>query len=173
MQRIKLVSPDKAYMEQVLNYKKEFIENHEDFAGSGGLRLTSDYDEWLTMLDDNSSDATVRDGLVPASTYLAVTIEDHQLVGMIDIRHRLNEYLENFGGHIGYSIKRSERRQGYATEMLKLALDECKKLQISTVLVTCDKENIGSVKTIINNGGQLINEVPEDYRITQRYHIHL
>ncbi len=173
MQRIKLVSPDKAYMEQVLNYKKEFIENQEDFAGSGGLRLTSDYDEWLTMLVDNSCDATVREGLVPASTYLAVTIEDNQLVGMIDIRHRLNDYLENFGGHIGYSIKRSERKQGYATEMLNLALDVCKNLQISPVLVTCDKENLGSAKTIINNGGQLINEVPEDYRITQRYHIHL
>ena len=57
--------------------------------------------------------------------------------------------------------------------MLNLALDVCKSLQISPVLVTCDKENLGSAKTIINNGGQLINEVPEDYRITQRYHIHL
>ena len=87
---------------------------------------------------------------------------------MIDIRHRLNDYLLNFGGHIDYSVRKSERQKGYATEMLALALIECMKLNIKRVLITCDKDNIASAKTIINNGGIL-----EGSGITQRYWINL
>lgn len=87
---------------------------------------------------------------------------------MIDIRHRLNDYLLNFGGHIGYSVRKSERQKGYTTEMLALALIECMKLNIKRVLITCDKDNIASAKTIINNGGIL-----EGSGITQRYWINL
>ena len=64
---------------------------------------------------ENLNEKTVRDGLVPATTYMAVSTNDGRLIGMIDIRHRLNDYLLNFGGHIGYSIRKSERMQGYAT----------------------------------------------------------
>lgn len=92
---------------------------------------------------------------------------------MIDIRHRLNEYLLQFGGNIGYSVRPSQRRKGYATEMLALALEECRKLGIDRALVTCDKTNIGSAKTIQKNGGVLENEVLEGDRITQRYWIGL
>ena len=96
---------------------------------------------------------------------------------MIDIRHRLNEGLLRFGGNIGYSVRPCCRRQGYATQMLALALEECRKMQMQEVLVTCNKENIGSAKTIQKNGGVLENEVAgkengED-RITQRYWITL
>ena len=100
-----------------------------------------------------------------------------KLIGMIDIRHRLNEGLLRFGGNIGYSVRPCCRRQGYATQMLALALEECRKMQMQKVLVTCNKENIGSAKTIQKNGGVLENEVAgkengED-RITQRYWITL
>ena len=92
---------------------------------------------------------------------------------MIDIRHRLNEYLLQFGGNIGYSVRPSQRRKGYATEMLALGLEECRKLGLDRALVTCDKTNIGSAKTIQKNGGVLENEVLEGDRITQRYWIAL
>ena len=92
---------------------------------------------------------------------------------MIDIRHRLNDYLLNFGGHIGYSVRKSERQKGYATEMLNLALKECVNLGIKKVLITCDKNNVASAKTIINNGGKLENEIAKEDRITQRYYITL
>lgn len=94
---------------------------------------------------------------------------------MIDIRHRLNEFLLNFGGNIGYSVRKSERRKGYATEMLKLALKKCIELNIKKVLITCNKDNIGSAKTIISNGGILENEIfdPDDNKMTQRYWITL
>ena len=79
----------------------------------------------------------------------------------------------NFGGYIGYSIRKSERKQGYATEMLALALKECANLNMSKVLITCDKGNIASAKTMINNGAILENEIPEENGITQRYWITL
>ena len=95
------------------------------------------------------------------------------MVGAVNIRHDLNEYLLKYGGHIGDGVRPSERRKGYATKMIYLALKECKKLKIKRVLLVCDKNNIGSAKSIINNGGILENEVINDDKIIQRYWIDL
>ena len=94
-------------------------------------------------------------------------------MGAVNIRHYLNESLLLNGGHIGDGIRPSERRKGYATAMIGLALEECKKLGIDKVLMVCDKENIGSAKSIINNGGVLENEVVVDGVTEQRYWITL
>ena len=75
------------------------------------------------------------------------------------------------GGHIGDGVRPSERRKGIATQMIALALDECKKLGIDKVLMVCDKNNIGSAKSIINNGGLLENEIEVDGIVKQRYWI--
>jgi predicted acetyltransferase len=90
---------------------------------------------------------------------------------MIDIRHYLNDYLLRIGGNIGYSVRASERRKGYAKEMLRLALLKCRKLDLEKVLITCFKHNIASAKTIIANGGILENEITDEDGITQRYWI--
>ena len=173
MNRLKLVLPTPEYKEQLLDYKREFIENGDSMDGTAGLRNAETFEEWYSTFCDNLKEDTVREGLVPATTYMAISTDAGRLIGMIDIRHRLNEYLLNFGGHIGYSVRKSERQQGYATEMLELALIECVKLKIKKVLITCDKENVASVKTMINNGAKLENEIPEGNRITQRYWINI
>ena len=92
-------------------------------------------------------------------------------LGAVNIRHYLNEALLLNGGHIGDGIRPSERRKGYATQMIGLALGECRKHGIEKVLMVCDKENIGSAKSIMNNGGVLENEVVVDGVTEQRYWI--
>lgn len=82
----------------------------------------------------------------------------------------LNEQLLRLSGHIGYGIRPTERRKGYAAAMLKLALEKCRDMEIKQVLITCDKDNIASAKTIIANKEVLENELVEDnVNIVQRY----
>ena len=173
MNRLKLVLPTVEYKAEIMNYKREFIENGDSMDGTGGLRNSKDFEEWYSAVRDNLKEETVREGLVPATIFIAISNDDGRLIGMIDIRHRLNDYLLNFGGHIGYSVRKSERQKRYATEMLALALAECMKLNIKRVLITCDRDNVASAKTIINNGGILENEILEGNGITQRYWINL
>lgn len=172
MNKLKLILPTPEYKTQIMNYKREFIENEEGMHGTSGLRSADSFEEWYKSVLNNLKEETVKEGLVPASTYIAISTEDNRLVGMINVRYRLNDGLLKTGGHIGYSVRKSERNKGYATMMLALALDEYKNLGFDRVLITCDKDNIASSKTIINNGGILENEIWENNtNIVQRYWI--
>ncbi len=173
MNNLQLIFPNQEHKLMILDYKNEFILNNDSMDGSSGLRDYDDYNEWLDKLNNQLKEETTPKNLVPSTTLLAIRKSDNKMVGIIDIRHKLNNYLFNFGGHIGYSIRKSERRKGYAKEMLNLALAECKKLSIDKILITCDSKNIGSYKTILGNNGVLENEIPENDRITQRYWINL
>ena len=134
MEAIALIIPETEHEKQILDYKNEFESNGDSMDGTAGLQKFIDLEEWFLLLIDNSFEETVRDGFVPASTYLAVRLCDNRIIGMVDIRHRLNDYLLYFGGHIGYSVRKSERRKGYAKEMLCLALEKCKEVNIKKVL---------------------------------------
>lgn len=173
MSTLKLILPTAKYKDQIMEYRKEFIDNNESMDGTSDLRNAKSFEEWNNNIVDNMNEKTVRKGFVPSNIYIAISKDDECLIGMIDIRHRLNDYLLNYGGHIGYSVRKSERQKGYATEMLELALRECEKLGIKKVLLTCDKDNIASEKTIIKNGGILEDEVQEENTVVQRYWINL
>ena len=128
-----------------------------------------DFDAYLKSLEESEP----KEGYVPASTFFAHDRERDILVGAVDIRHSLNEALLLDGGHIGDGVRPSERRKGYATAMIALALDECRKLGIEKVLMVCNKENTGSAKSIQNNGGVLENEINVEGETVQRYWIQL
>lgn len=173
MGTLKLILPTTKYKDDIMAYKEEFIRNNESMDGTSGLRNAKSFEEWHKVVLDNLNKETVREGLVPATTYIGISSRGKRLIGMIDIRHYLNDYLFQYGGHIGYSVKKSERKKGYASEMLRLALKECRNLGLKEVLLTCDKENTPSKKTIKKCGGSLENEVRENGRITERYWINL
>lgn len=171
-QKIHLRQPEAFDREQVMAYRKEFLAIDSRMDGTCALNEYDDFDAWLANVRRYSSPETTPAGKVPATQYLALDENEH-LVGMVNLRHCLNDYLLEFGGHIGYSVRPADRKNGYAIQMLKLALDEAKALGIDRVRIACDRYNIASAKTIQANGGVLDGERydPQDSTLTQRYWI--
>ena len=172
---LKLIKLTKEYeaalAEMIDEWKKDQEINHTNHSPWAIFKNDChNFDYYLDNLEIKSEG----DGKVPDSVFFLLDEDRNRLLGAVNIRHYLNEYLLYEGGHIGDGIRPSERRKGYATEMIRLALIECKKLGMNKVLITCDRDNIGSAKSIINNGGILENEfVNSDGEIEQRYWITL
>lgn len=112
---------------------------------------------------------------VPALTYFYIREEDDEIVGMINLRLSLNDFLKLEGGHIGYCIKPTERRKHYATDMLSKALKVYEVLGINEVIISCDKCNVASANVIMNCNGELYSEFySETFKeVIQKYIIKL
>lgn len=106
-----------------------------------------------TVRTDRLEDTPRRPGYVPSSAWWWTDGEDY--LGRISVRHRLTPFLLEVGGHIGYDVRPSARRQGHATAMLQATLPLAHSLGIERALITCDHDNIGSRKVIEANGGVL------------------
>lgn len=165
---LKLVKLDWCYKEQLFEMMDEWYMADEKIVPYA-IRICDyhEFETYIHVIEVSKNDK----GFVPSSTYFCLDVSRNIFVGAVNIRHYLNEQLLLDGGHIGDGVRPSERRKGIATEMIALALEECKKLGIDKVLMVCDKDNIGSAKSIIKNGGVLENEVVVDGVIEQRYWI--
>lgn len=153
---IELLRPTAEYAEDIWQFRREFIENStgEDMGGCGKLRECTSAEEWLEQTERLTKPETCPEGFVTADTYIAVRQSDNKIVGIIDLRHNLNTpVLREWGGHIGYCVRPDERRKGYAKEMLRLALENSRKLGLERVMVTCHVGNTASERTILANGG--------------------
>lgn len=148
---IKLTKQYQQHLVEMLDEWTLYNESHDTNQSPGSIFKHDyhDFDYYLENLDLKEP----KEGNVPDSTFFLLDLDRDIFVGAINIRHYLNDYLLAHGGHIGDGVRPSERRKGYATVMIMLALKECKKLGINKVLMVCDKDNIGSRKSIINNGG--------------------
>lgn len=162
MEAIKLVIPTEEYLDQVWAYRQECREADSSMDGCGPLRSSKSKEQWLAHVRAYMDPATVPEGKVQATQFLSIRESDGRVVGMLQARHYFNEYLEKYAGHIGYSIRPDERRKGYGTEQLRLALTFCKEeLELDRVLITCKSGNEGSRRTILSCGGVYENTLHE------------
>ena len=166
-----LVKPKIAHYKAVMEADRDFERaGEEPYCGASGR---VGYMGWLLLLDRQSKPECMDYGSNPNEIYFLMDDEEKKIYGFGQLRPYDTVDVLTWAGHIGYSVRPSRRRQGYAVEMLRLGLEECRKLGIDRVLLTCDKTNIGSAKTIQHNGGVLENEIETPDRITQRYWIKL
>jgi predicted acetyltransferase len=164
-----------------MEFREQYLLFYEDWKSSGEdivpWVVEQDPSNFETLLEflysEDSEEKLTNSAWVPHSTYWLMN-EENRLVGAVNIRHRLNEKLLNGGGHIGYGISPSFRRRGYASALLSQTLEIAKKLSLDKVLLVCDKDNVGSEKTILKQGGIFESEFTEDDgNIVKRFWISL
>ncbi|MCE4956429.1 GNAT family N-acetyltransferase [Macrococcoides caseolyticum] len=162
MTYLKLVRPTIEHKEDILKYKQEFKATKEVIHGSSSLHKFDNFDEWFEKVQHSDNLERIPHGMVPATQFLCVNAQN-KIVGMVNIRHYLNDFLIQIGGHVGYSVRPDERRKGIAKWMLQESLNFLKTKDVDKALVTCDYNNIGSKKTILSCGGMYENSVHDDH----------
>ncbi len=174
MSQIKLIKATLKYSNDIMEYRQEFLDSGDSMDGCGNLRECSSAEEWIDGINMLENEETCPKDKVCSNTFIAIRLDDDKIIGVIDFRHHINHpVLSVWGGHIGYSVRPSERRKGYATEMLRLNLINCKEYGLIKVLVTCNFDNLASKKTIIANGGIFEKAITVDDDTINRYWIQL
>ena len=173
--KLYLRTPTKEDEEIIWNFRQEFFDFDSYSAGDSGLKNYETFESWYTKVDNGSKLETLPEGRVLCTQFLTFRKSDNKLVGMINVRHTLNEYLQKFGGHIGDCIRPTERHKGYATEQKKICLEFCKSIGINKILITAKSHNEFSIKSIIKCGGILENQLlnTDDNTLYNRYWINL
>lgn len=164
MDKFTFEKPSLERKEDALEYIKEILENNNsETDGTNMLKYFIDnYEGWLKKIE-NEEYIISTEFSVPSKTYFFVRISDKKIIGMTNIRLELNNKLKYIGGHIGYNIRPSERGKGYNKIQLYLALLECQKNGLDTIILNCMKNNFKSANTITSLGGILINEGEKTY----------
>ena len=170
-----LIKPSEEHIAEITDYKQESeVDGH--IHGTGGIQKYETVEEWIAQARLCESKKTVPPGFVTANQYMLVQEGEKRILGMINFRHSLGEhdsYLAEFGGHIGYSVRPSERRKGHAKTMVLLCLEHCRKLGLSRVLLTCTPCNEASRRVIVSCGGKFERLAESDAEELERYWIEL
>jgi predicted acetyltransferase len=159
-----LVKPSEEYTEEIRAYRQEWLEtlaDGESFVGSSGLRRYENIPEWITLCCDNNQ----------REQFMLMRYGERRILGMIHCKRILSDYEAEYVGHIGYGIRPSERRKGYAKAMLSLCLNKCKECGLDQVLILCEEHNEASRRTILACGGRFERTAKADDEILERYWI--
>lgn len=171
---LELLKPDNRFIKEIENYRKEFNLPSNGIEGTSFLMAFDDISQWLEHLKLLEKEDTLpNEDYVPAEQFILIRKSDNKIIGMSNLRIRLNEYLLNFGGNIGYSITPSERKKRYGRLLLKKTLQKATDLGLNNILVTCRDTNLGSIKIIESNSGILKNKIydEEEKEWIRRYQI--
>ncbi|MCI8500817.1 MAG: GNAT family N-acetyltransferase [Oscillospiraceae bacterium] len=162
MDELVFVVPELCHKKAAEEFKREFFDQGESVINGSALLDQMDYEDWCENTRRNRRPETARADWVSADTFFVFRKGDGKLVGVIDLRHDIsgNEFLSAYGGHIGYSVRPSERRKGYAFQMLRMALAHEKVLGLSRVMLGCYCDNLASKRTIERCGGRLAETKP-------------
>jgi len=170
-EQVRLVIPTVALEQAYVDFYQDWIASGEGIVPWVVSKDPSDFEALVKFQTEREHGENIPENWVPDSTYWLVSEQD-QVIGAVNIRHELNDKLFQSGGHIGYGIRPSERQKGYATKLLALALHKTKELGIPKALVVCDATNIGSERTIRNNGGvEDVDFIEEDGNVLKRFWI--
>jgi predicted acetyltransferase len=168
---IKLITP-------TMELEKDFRDYVSEWNATGEIYVPfvigfdiSDFGEYVEKLLNLSKGIGLPDGAVPHSTFWLV--KNGRILGVSNLRHRLNDKLRNDGGNIGYGVRPSERRKGYASMLLSKTLEKAKEFGLTEVLITCSSTNLGSIGTIKNNNGVFEKEVKHAAATVRYYWIKL
>lgn len=174
MESLRLVLPDATLTDEINVYRQAMIEADSSMDGCGSLRRHEAV-EWLAFNEALSSEDTCPPNWVPCTQYVALRENDGRIVGMIQLRHRFNDFLREYAGHVGYSVRPDERRKGYATWMLQALMSVARARGMDRLLVTCDADNEASRCTITGCGGVFERTAfePGDQVTVERYWITL
>lgn len=175
MEELFLRVPDEGDEAGVMEYRAEYLAHGDEPNGMSNLGGVERYADFLAHFRAYARKEHCPPGFVPGTQYIAVRESDGRIVGMLNFRHELNARLLATGGHAGYSVRPSERGHGYAAQMVELLKPIARELGISRLLITCDRANPASARTIQKAGGVLEDERwdEEEARWTQRYWIAL
>ncbi len=174
-EKLLLLRPTAEYIPQYEEYRREFLDFGGSMDGAGSLRRLESGRAWLDEVERFSRPETVPEGKVVSTQFILVREADDRLLGMLQLRHYLNDYLAQYAGHIGYSVRPGERRKGYAKRMLAMGLEEARALGLGRVMISCAVDNEGSRRTILANGGVFHSTIwdEEDQETLERYWIEL
>ncbi len=169
---MKLVGPSDIGEQEFNEFVDEFKSVNEDLVPYSLNQKDRTFPDYVRSLNDESIGKGISDSWVPASTFFLID-DTSRIVGATNLRHRLTDGLRIDGGHIGYGVRPSSRSSGNGTTILELALEKARQLGLGRVLLTCDKDNAHSARTIEKNGGRFDSEEIKGDRLVQRYWIEL
>ncbi len=165
-----LIKPDEKYLTDILAYRQEFLDAGDEFHGDCALRHFNDPNEWLKYNRSLENHEMTGSSWIEFDQYIMIRKSDERVVGMINYRSTNDEKLADYAGEIGFSVRPFERNKGYAKAMLKSCIKKCSEHGIRSAVLTCNKDNIASKKTIIACGGifernSIVNPNTERYII--------